>query len=243
MIFKKILSVFVLFFPVIGIAQCDDLIPNLINQLHGDRNSDMAVCKIWPADESKTIVVLPLPHNSGENDTYDLDVLFVDSQSGEIMSCSWQPSALESDAIRLTGFTIDTGRYRLNPQTRAFGVRIAYTGSSRANPYSDESLNLYVVQGDKLNKVLDQLSIGYSGGEWDTICNGSFSSSQRTLALDNKITNGYTDLVITEKTSTQIARWVNDDCVESEGKESGKTFRLKYNGNEYPLPEAEKRFN
>lgn len=71
----------------------------------------ITICKVWPADESKSIVVLPLLQKGDIVDTYDLDVLLIDNESGQVIANSWQPDALESDAKELIGFEIDKNNY------------------------------------------------------------------------------------------------------------------------------------
>ena len=44
-----------------------------------------------PTDESKTIVVLPLPRGSEDSILYDLDVLLVDTQSSKLITHHWEP--------------------------------------------------------------------------------------------------------------------------------------------------------
>jgi hypothetical protein len=218
-------------------ADCEALLPDLIKKYHPSRTSDMAVCKVWPADESKTIAVLPLPQGSGEDDSYDLDVLLVDTQSGKLLTRDYQPNALDSDAIRLTGFEIDTARYRLNAETRAFGVRIYYSGSSRANPYSLQLLSMYVVKNGVLTRIVNQLPISSSGGKWDTNCNGEFSESNRIISIAKSITNGYADLAISERSSTTVTQSQDNDCQETVTEKPRTSFILRFDGTEYPLPD------
>jgi len=58
---KILLLLITLSFPIVSLANCEKWINHLVEKYHSSRVSDKAVCKIWPADESKTIVVLPFP--------------------------------------------------------------------------------------------------------------------------------------------------------------------------------------
>ena len=49
-----------------------------------------------PTDESKTIVVLPLPRGSEDSILYDLDVLLVDAQSSKLIIHHWEPDTFGS---------------------------------------------------------------------------------------------------------------------------------------------------
>ena len=61
---KKLLLLITLCLPMVSSTDCEKWIDQLLEKYHSSRESDMPVCKIWPADESKTIVVLPLPGGS-----------------------------------------------------------------------------------------------------------------------------------------------------------------------------------
>ena len=49
---------------MVSSADCEKWIDHLFEKYHSSRMSNITVCKIWPTDESKTIVVLPLPGGS-----------------------------------------------------------------------------------------------------------------------------------------------------------------------------------
>ena len=99
---KNSLLLTLLCLPVVSHADCKKWFDILLNHPHHS-----PVCKVWSADESKSIVVLPLLQKDGIVDTYDLDVLLINNQSGQVIADSWQPDALESDAKELIGFEID----------------------------------------------------------------------------------------------------------------------------------------
>ncbi|MCX8730288.1 hypothetical protein J3U66_07860 [Gilliamella sp. B2969] len=162
---KNSLLLTLLCLPVVSHADCKKWFDILLNHQHHSR-----VCKVWSADESKSIVVLPLLQKDGIVDTYDLDVLLINNQSGQIIAISWQPDALESDAEELIGFEIDKDNYQLNLETLAFDVRIQYRIRSISSPYSGEYINLYVKQNDKLNPVVNNLPMFELLGENNQRC-------------------------------------------------------------------------
>ena len=162
---KILLLLITLSFPMVSLADCEKWINHLLEKYHSSRESDKAVCKIWPADESKTIVVLPFPNDIKGTIYYDVDVLLVDTQSGELIARNWEPDAFYSDAIELTDFEIDTARYQLNNESRAFGVRINFARHSYSFSFSDQLINLYVQKNEKLNRVVNKLILKQSVGE------------------------------------------------------------------------------
>jgi len=52
--------------------------------------------------------------------------------------------AFYSDAIELTDFEIDTARYQLNNESRAFGVRSNFAHNPYSFSFSEQLINLYV---------------------------------------------------------------------------------------------------
>ena len=148
--------------------------------------------------------MLPLPRPSTEPGTrqFDLDVLVVqqadngNTERAKVVSRLFEEDVLTEDAVRIGEIRVDGTRYALAPDARAFGLRILRQGSSRANPYSNESLSLYVPQGPKLAKVLDGLELMLEQGEWDTSCTGSFETVRGSLSVARGSTGGYADLIL-----------------------------------------------
>ncbi len=88
---KKLLLLITLCLPMVSSADCEKWIDHLSEKYHSSRMSNITVCKIWPTDESKTIVVLPLPRGSEDSILYDLDVFLVDTQSSKLITHHWEP--------------------------------------------------------------------------------------------------------------------------------------------------------
>ena len=105
---------------------------------------------------AKSVLVIPkYDINEQDNEGHDYFVLdayivVIDNATGKIICKFIEPNAWTSDALMLTGISIDTGLYHLNTTTRAFGIRVDYTGSSRPNPFSETHLSLYVADKNSL---------------------------------------------------------------------------------------------
>ena len=165
-ILKTIATVLLFSFSSVSYADCDSLVAKLNTFLNypnsePDGEQSFTSCKAWPADPSKTIVALvhfqkgsyfnapPVPGNG----LFDLDVLIVKSDNGEILQRHLQKGALSSDAMALSGITIDTARYTLAQQIRAFGVRADFSHSGGSNPAHYQVINLYIAQSKKISQV------------------------------------------------------------------------------------------
>ena len=233
---KKLLLLITLCLPMVSSADCEKWIDQLLEKYHSSRESDMPVCKIWPADESKTIVVLPFPNDIKGTIFYDLDVLLVDTQSGELIAHNWQQNAFVSDAIELNNFEIDTARYQLNNESRAFGVRANSANGSPYVPISQQVINLYVQQKEKLNRVVNKLVLKNFSGEWND-CDGEYNSRNAVLLLGKNTTNNYKDLIVSYNEQKEIIKKNSErECVKEITNSTKRKYTLHYNGVEYPLP-------
>ena len=233
---QKLLLLITLSFPMVSSADCEKWIDYLLEKYHSSRESDKAICKIWPADESKTIVVLPFPHEIEGTIFYDLDVLLVDTQSGELIAHNWQQNAFVSDAIELTDFEIDTARYQLNNESRAFGVRTNFEHHSYSVSFSEQLINLYVQQNEKLNRIVNKLILKQSVGEWHE-CEGEYNRRNAVLLLGKNANNNYKDLSVAYNEQKQIIKLNRKrECVKEVTEQKKRKYILYYNGVEYPLP-------
>lgn len=209
-------------------------------------NPDEVVCKVWPASPDKTLIAVKLQHAIDTDqavDDADLDVLIADSARDRIVQRHRQDGLLSSDAIRVSSFAFDTARYRLDDKTTAFGLRIQRSGSSRANPYGDETLRLYVIDGSALRPVLRNLVMTRNQGEWDTRCAGEFTDTRRTISVDAKRDNGYAGLLLNTVASTSRSVAKGEDCDEVDGGTDKSSVRLRYDGREYAVPKDLRGFD
>lgn len=229
--------------PMPSDADCPSLIKQLNTALHYSQD-DSAVyradCKIWPADPSKTIVALAryqanssMSSPPSDDGLYDLDVVVAQTTSGDILQRIFQKGALVSDALYLKTITIDTGRYDLAPDVRAFGVR-----AMRGNPHADfETLNLYVARNDELRPLLQNLVTLKLFGEPQGLGGCSHSSeTKRTLTMAKTKQHGFADLLVLETGIEQEQTVVHDGCQIDENK-SAHHYELRFDGTSYGVPE------
>lgn len=231
-------------------AACESgLAERMHARLHPKRTlvGALAACKAWPAYPGRSIVVLPLERaDSGAGDrTLDLEVLVIqrpdngNTDRDAVLARLFQPEALEEDAIRIRDIRIDTARYVLSPESRAFGLRVSYSGSSRPNPFSSETLRLYVPEGGKLRQVLDEIELDRDSGEWDLQCAGQFEQLRSLVSVGRPRGGGFADLVLA-RTLTPMRAQLQDDgqCVEKTGTARYESVTLRYEGERYAVPKA-----
>jgi hypothetical protein len=225
----------------ISFSQSTDHLNTVLKQLkikNSEVHEKLFTQKILPYDKSKSVLVIPkYDINEQDNEGHDYFVLdayivVIDNATGKIICKFIEPNAWTSDALMLTGISIDTGLYHLNSTTRAFGVRVDYTGSSRPNPFSETHLSLYVTDKNSLKQVLKNYSISRSGGEWDTNCAGEFEDRNSTFDIAKVQTNNYNTIIVRSTIVKSISTPTNDDCVSKETTKKA-TSKLIFNGKEY----------
>ncbi len=212
---------------------------------HSDDESYSSACRVMPSDTKKSIVALSYKQEGSETDSndpddyYDLDILVVESGTEKILSRLSQKKAYTSDAMRFVGIVIDTGRYKLAPSVRAFGVRAFYehTGTVDAN---FEAISLFVMQGNELKQVLGNLLISSSHSnecfrkdELNCVVSESHDT-KGTLAIDNTVSHSYADLSLRGRTVEYYGRTNDNGSVQK--KVSHRQYKLRFNGDVYEIP-------
>ena len=190
--------------------------------------------KVMPGSPEKSIYVLPKYSGDITEDSFELDanIIVADNKTGVILAKYQEAKAYSYDAVRLESFNIDTGLFFLNKETRAFGIRVNYSGSSRPNPYSRTDLSLFVEKKGRLHKVLDNYEINSYIGEWDTNCAGEFEGSDGKISFETAKTSHYNNMKVKFNVTKTINHLTDDDCI-SKDFNSTKTAILKFNGKEY----------
>ncbi len=202
----------------------------------------IASCKRMPNDPGKTIIVVAAPVESnqqsvnGDVANLDLNILLTETGTGNILRSLRLDKALLSDADRLTSLTIDTARYLLAGQTRAFGVRSIHQGSSQAYPSERQTLDLFVDRGGKLEHIVRGLRLSETQRESDINCPAAESAAVRAVAVAASATNGLFDLIVTSPRTDPKAEQRGPDCLDAGGASVRSPVRLRFDGTQYIVP-------
>lgn len=199
---------------------------------------DVSVCKDWPAYpgltlSAKTRFVRGTANALG---AHDLDLSVLQDGQANSLATYHQAAAFVMDGVHLRELALDTARYKLTPDLRAFGVRARLTNGSRLNPRDESQLTLYVREGTKLRPVLRQLLVYEYGGEWDDNCAGERFEISRTVEIAKTSSHGYADLIVkTQQTDTTS---VGDEnaCEDKSNVYKPVLTTLHYDGKTYVLP-------
>ena len=218
------------------------LVDKVIRQLelrYDKVNTHLLVTKVNPANTQETIMVIPEYAEIDEDEIYfelNSHIVVVTNLTGDIIHHYFESSktnGMVSDAVRLSEITIDTAPYIVAKNARAFGVRVNFYGLSKANPYSKETISLFVKSGNTLKKVLHNFDVMEYGGEWDTNCAGAFIGTKKILILSKQVTKGYYDIIVKEKI-TETINYENEegDC-DTKEKITSNSGRLLFDGKTY----------
>lgn len=200
----------------------------------------MSRCKAWPAFNNQAISLKStyVP-DSGSDDAgvFDLDLAIIDSSNWKTLATYTKPGAYNSDAIALDNLVIDTARYRLASDVRAFGLRSKFLHSSHAIPYEKTDLALFVREGNKLRPVLEGLVVYKDNGEWMDDCVGESTKVRRTVEMASTSHNGFADLIVTSNASKLTTFKSGKECLSKTTDLKKTQITLSYDGTQYLIPE------
>lgn len=208
-------------------------------------NHSLARCKAWPAVRDLAISAKSTftadPIGGDDGGTFDLELSVVDSTNDRTMATYRKAEAYNTDAVSFNELVIDTARYNLAPDLRAFGLRSEYGHSSSVNPYSKTDLALYLKEGDRLRPVLEGLVVAKNSGEWGN-CTGQGQEIRRTVDIGKSTHNGYADLIITSRVTVTKSFKFGEECVDKTTELKKTQLTLSYDGTQYVIPEALKGY-
>ncbi|MEJ6817065.1 hypothetical protein PseuLF5_08600 [Pseudomonas sp. LF-5] len=202
--------------------------------------TSMSRCNVWPAFPSQAISVKStyLADSGGDDaGVFDLDLSIVNASNYNPIASYRKPGAYNSDAVRLDDLRIDTARYRLAPQVRAFGLRSMFAHSSRAIPYEKTDLALYVREGNELRPVLEGLVVAKNNGEFINDCEGYTKTIRRTVEIGPSSHHGLADLIVTTNGSKMKNTQSGKECLSKTTRLKQKRITLTYDGQQYIVPE------
>ena len=194
-------------------------------------NVTSEACKIWPYKPD--LLLVAIAYDEGVEYEKSLFIAVIDKKTRQVVSSLKQ--AIYEDATTEVGersLRLDTARYQLANDVRAFGVRFnsSARGASCGEAYWNDELTLLVPEGKDLRPVT---SLNLYQQRWLEGCPAATSSARwedatLTVDMDKASTNGLFDLVITARIT-----------VNSMGTATGKTkdrieqHRLRYDGATY----------
>lgn len=242
-------------------AACEsELAERMHVRLYAERQLEapLAACRAWSAHPGRSIVVLPLRKLDGPpgQRVMDLAVLVVqrpdngNSERDTVIGHLYQPEGLRESGPALQELRIDTARYLLAPEVRAFGLRARYRSDSVAAPFAGETLRLYLHDGARkgqrqgqpdppLREVLAETEIERESGRWDLQCAGRFERLRTRVTLEPVAGQRWADLLLARTLTPRQTQYQADgQCASREGAPRRTPLRLRFDGQRYPVEAA-----
>lgn len=252
------MRVFRLLLPSVGLWACSAFAhaaceSGLAERIHANLypsrtlDSRLAACKAWLAYPGRIVVVLPMPRTVSGSGTrmYDLEVLLVqrpdngNTDRDRVTARLFQPDALEDDGLVIEEIRIDTARYALADDARAFGLRVRYRGGAGSHRFASETLRLYLPQERDLREVLAEIEIDRDSGEWDVACNGQTEQLRTMLSTARSRNHGFADLSLARTvTRTRAQRRDDGGCIEKALPSQYSSALLRYDGERFSVPKS-----
>jgi hypothetical protein len=207
----KIASAFCLLFAINAFALVADNEENLskiLDQLNialEDRIIAYTDDEIVPYNKRTSIVAI-VKERFGPQTLY---VLIIDNSTLKILS-KFQEDIDRSFRVQLS--EINKEKYRLDDQTRAFGVRtVGYMAGASDFGYESEYFSLFIIKNGVLERVLKDLPIWRRNwvrqeNKKSKACSDyiDVSSLSSTLSISNEKTNGFYDIIVNNKETTAV---------------------------------------
>src|SRR5262249_7323312 len=140
------------------------------------------------------------------------------------------------DAIIPTDVGIDTADYKVGTSSVAFGIRVRHQNYSAAAPLYEEFMNLYVLDGQKLRKIVSGMRSYRHHNEGNDRCY-SEDVAKALVSIGKSKSHGYFDLIVKNSTRSITRDWNQVSCIDTKKKTDLKHFVLKYDGRIYSIPE------
>lgn len=249
--------VFLLLVPVGALADqvCSLEVTSKLNSIFGYEYPGEAtvdrryyVCKALPNNPGKIVVAMVINGDhvlifedliSANTDFKGhLNVLIVSADGKKIYGQLLRKDIIYSNALQLTGISIDTARYYLEEGSTIFGVRVSNTANSHVYTSDVSTLSLFKFRNNSITEILDRLqTYGYSGNHANCYDNndeaGILEVSKSTLSVAKTVTHGMNDIIV-----HTVAKRINALCTDE--KETvipvvDTTITLRFNGSVYPI--------
>ncbi|CAG9234926.1 conserved exported hypothetical protein [Paraburkholderia tropica] len=195
-------------------------------------------CKAMPDAPGTTIAIVAFDtHHVGKNsDDGKLDQVVALVEGDKVVAA--HRSVIEEDAATQVGyFHVDTARYQLAPDVRAFGTVFDSAARGPSCPYAvtENELTLWVREGSDLRPVFGTNLDGWISIDEDSCGSGMegsrSESAHMTVAIEKTASHGFADLALT----AHIARSRMTDAKDADLGTRTVRRIFKYDGKSYGI--------
>lgn len=208
-------------------------------QLYPGRTVDAAhvACVAWPANPKLTIAALPFDKQSA-----DLGVVVADSATGKVVAHGLNEDAIDRSSWRnLERLAIDVTPYPLDKNRTAFGVVAVNRDVDNASRTIEAVMSMYVIDGSRVQPILDRLLVYWRTGGIFYDCAGEVSEVKRKVAVGAGGAAGYPTLNASETSSTYASPHKGqsaDDCNVRAVDVKHGDYSIRYRNGRYEVPKA-----
>jgi hypothetical protein len=233
-------------------------------ELDLDDLNRLVQCKAMPDDDAKLIMLLPVaplwettnPQNDEEESACcDVDILVLAKSNAQIIARMHEHVPVDlagsagagdgwvaaGDGWRIVGYTIDTARYKVTRNARAFGIRVDYEPATAHRTFDHlQSLSLYIAEAGSIRQILNLLEVAHNDGMpsfEEDVCEPTTRYMQRTLSMASTAAHGYFDLTVHESfVGTRTAGDTTKEPCDTKTSETKRLFTLHFDGTQYRVP-------
>ncbi|WP_299839112.1 hypothetical protein [uncultured Tenacibaculum sp.] len=222
-------------------SQTDFDLDKVLQQLNLKKEqckTELITSKRLPYSKNETVVVIPeIIEDNGSEILFNSHILIIDSVSNQIKNKYFESSETnewDSNAVILSYIEIDTAKYYITKNKRAFGIRLIFYTLSKMNPYSLETISLFVSKGNTLSKILNKYTAKEYVGEINMDCDYWSIKENKYFSISKNRSNNFFDIIVTNEISESesFQNEKNDECDEKVKKSIIRSI-LKFNGTEY----------
>ncbi len=188
------------------------------------------ICKPWPTNNSRTIAAFA--YDAGVEYEKKLLLAVIEQPNNRVIA-SYKGVIQEDAATEVSSYSLwlDTARYTLSKNTRAFGLRMrTFQDRCSFEGGFDDELTLFVVNGQTIRPVLTETMSHWSYDSGNR-CGGEDvprTDANTLISVEPTMSNGFADLRFT--------------AIRSD-KQKRVSAVVKYNGKHYDLKQWNTAFN
>ncbi len=197
---------------------------------------NLSDCVLMPDDSTKAIVALIEKEPEEDSYVYHLTLVIFDLPKKQISHDSFISYFDGPDIVGFQGVKIDTGRYFVTKNQRAFGIKTLHTRGRSIDYSSYETLFLFLPEPDGSIRNLTEKGITISTDSAQVIkgdldCGFESWKTKAIVKISKNKTNDLFDLFVKEE--SQESEKIQPSCQEIKKQKEVKEYIFKYDGNKY----------
>jgi len=200
------------------------------------------VCKNWSAHPSQVIWVKLYKRNIRKSvDQIAALVGVFDFRKKSMLGTVFQPNFGVNSYAKLKYLDIDTARYQVSLERRAFGLKAGYTSAQNKNLEMREILSLYLPVKEGLKMLVDGVVLQQKFGEKGKAKKGrkqclvAYSEFKSKMAMVPKPGNELKSFRITRQNKQFSGKYKKGNCLKVGEKTSAEKFDLDPPGYQVPV--------